>query len=142
MDKNKFPTPNLNPDENKKLLEKEGDERCADWLARFPEKVVSPEDRREAGPEIVEFENMIADFESRHSLAELNSIIDLKSEDAPSHPIREPARLALIPVVALMNTLKNETNITEEKHQELKSQYKILSRAVGMINKGKVDHDR
>ncbi|MFA7191700.1 MAG: hypothetical protein WC089_00155 [Candidatus Paceibacterota bacterium] len=142
MNENKFPIPHLNLDENKKLLEKEGEERCADWLARFPEKVVSTEERRDAEKEIMEFEGFIINFEKTHSLSELNKIIDLNPEDSPNHPLREPARLALIPIVTLISTLKNETDISEEKLKELKSKYMILSRAVGMINKNKVDHNR
>lgn len=142
MNENKFPIPSLTPDEKKKLIEKEGEEMCADWLARFPEKIVSMVERRDSGNEILEFEDLIENFKNTHSLSELNTIIDLKPEDAQNHPLREPARLALIPIVAQMNTLKNETDISEEKHNELKAKYVILSRAVGMINKNKVDHNR
>ena len=37
---------------------------------------------------------------------------------------------------------KNETNIPDEKYEELKKQWKVLSSAVGMVNKGMVDHTR
>jgi len=126
----------------KEQQDREDTEQLADYLARHPEPVISKEDLREAGPEIVEFEAMIALFESMHSLVDLHSIIDLAQVEAPKHPIREPARVALIPIVALLNTLKKETDISLEKHEELKAKYMRLSRAVGMINKNKVDHDR
>jgi len=129
----------LNPREQQ---EREDAEQLADYLARHPEPVISKEDLREAGPEIVEFEAMIALFESMHSLEELHSIIDLTPGEAPKHPIREPARVALIPIVAKLNILKKETDITPGKHDELKAKYKQLSRAVGMINNNKVDHNR
>ena len=70
------------------------------------------------------------------------AFIVLTAKEAPNHPIREPARLALIPVVTMLNTLKKETDISPEKYEELKAKYKLLSRAVGMINNSKVDHSR
>lgn len=130
----------LSPEEKKKQQEREDAELLADYLARHP--VISPENLREAGPEIAQFESMIALFESTHSLPELHSIIDLTPVEASKHPIREPARVALIPIVAMLNTLKRETNISPAKHEELKAKYKELSRAVGMINNNKVVHDR
>ena len=45
---------------------------------------------------------MIASFESTYPLSELLLIIDLTPNEAPKHPIREPAKNALIPIVALM----------------------------------------
>ena len=47
-----------------------------------------------------------------------------------------------IQIVALLNALKKETDISTEKHKELKTKYKQLSRAVGKINNNKVDHSR
>jgi len=130
---------NTNPKEQQ---EREDAEQLADYLTRHPEPVISKEDLREAGPEIVEFEAMTALFESMHHLKELNSIINLTPVEAPKHPTREPARLALIPIVVLLNTLKKETDITPTKHEELKAKYMRLSRAVGIINNNKVDHNR
>jgi len=132
----------LSPEEKRRKQEQEDAELLADYLARHPEPVISPENLREAEPEIAQFESMITSFESTHSLTELNSIIDLSPQEAPKHAIREPARVALIPIVALLNTLKKETNISTEKHEELKAKYRRLSRAVGMINNNRVDHDR
>ncbi len=100
------------------------------------------ENLRECEPEIAEFEEMVTSFELSHSLAELHLVIDLTPEEAPKHPVREPARVALIPIVTKLNTLKKETNISPEKHDELKAKYMHLSRAVGIINKNKVDHNR
>lgn len=132
----------LSPEEKKKQQEREDAELLADYLARHPEPVISQENLRESKLEIAQLERMIAAFESSHSLAELNLITDLTPAEASRHPKREPARLALIPIVALLNTLKRETNISTEKHEELKAKYKQLSRAVGMINNNKVDHNR
>ncbi|MFA6524405.1 MAG: hypothetical protein WC264_02010 [Candidatus Paceibacterota bacterium] len=131
-----------NSEEIKGQQEKENSEFLANYLLRHPEPVISPESLREAGTEIMELEEMFISFELKHSLEELSSIIDLTPADAPNHPVREPAKVALIPIVALLNTLKKETNISTEKHEELKAKYKRLSRAVGMINNNKVDHNR
>jgi len=137
---------NMNTDSNseeiKRQQEKEDSEFLADYLARHPEPVISPEGLREAGPEIIELERMFISFESEHSLEELNLIIDLTPADAPNHPVREPAKVALIPIVTKMNILKKETNISPKKQEELKAKYMKLSRAVGMINNNKVDHNR
>jgi hypothetical protein len=133
---------NPNPEKNGRRQEQEDAEQLADYLARHPEPVISKEDLREAEPEIIEFESMIALFESVHSLTELNSIIDLTPQEAPKHAIREPARVALIPIVTLLNILKKETNISTQKYEELKAKYRRLSQAVGMINNNKVDHNR
>ena len=120
----------------------EGDDQYEQWIKDHPETVTAPENKRECGPEIAEFEAMIVSFESTYSLPELLLIIDLTPNEAPKHPIREPAKNALIPIVALMNKLEKETDITSEKHKELRAKYMHLSRAVGIINRNKVDHNR
>ncbi len=104
---------------------------------------IQPEDRRDAEPDIVEFEGMIAEFENRHSLSALSSIEDLTAAEAPFHPEREPANQALVPIVATLNTLKERTNISPAMHELLRMRYSRVSRAVGIINKdNKVDHER
>lgn len=97
---------------------------------------------QEAGPEIMELETLIASFESEHPLLDLYAITDLTFEESRSHPIREPARVALFPIVAKRNALKNETNISPEKYTEINEKYMRLSRAVGMLTNNKVDHTR
>jgi len=46
--------------------------------------------------------------------------------------------------LALLKSLKEETDITEERYHKLKEKYMKLSRAVGMINVNTyiVDHER
>ena len=112
------------------------------YIIDHPEVEIPEESLRDPEKEITEFETLITSFEQSHNLEELNSIKELTSEDAPNHPIRERARKDLNPIVALLNLLKKETAITEEKHEELKKKYKHLSQAVGIINKGIVDHSR
>ena len=131
------------PEELKQLEKAKQDREDAEQLAAHfaihPEQLVPKKtlSESEADPKIAEFKAMIASFESAHPLAELNSIIDLTPAEAPKHPVREPARIALIPITAIFNTLGGNKDF-----ENLKAQYKRLSRAVGMINNNKVDHTR
>ena len=130
------------PNAEKQKLPEEQEEQYEQWMKDHPAIAIAPEDFRECGPEIAEFEEMLLSFESAYSLAELLLIIDLTPEEAPKHPIREPAKNALIPIIAKLNILKKETNILLEEHEGLKAKYIRLSRAVGIINNNKVDHTR
>lgn len=108
----------------------------------YAEDVISLEKRRECEPEIEELEWLIDLFEEIYSLDELNSIADLTVEEASKHPVRAPARKDLIPIDILLKTLERETNIAPKKYEELKKRYANISRAVGIINKNKVEHNR
>ncbi len=123
--------------------DREDAEELAGHFAIHPEELVHPVQLRECGPEVAEFEGMLDAFESHHSLSALHALTYLTFEESRAHPIREPARLALVPIVAKMNSIKNETNISPERYKEINAKYKRLARAVGNIDKnGKVDHDR
>ncbi len=104
----------------------------------------STTESKETGLEIVEFETMMADFEKEHPLEALLAITELKVEDAPNHPVREPARKALIPIIAKYEVLKKETTITDEQLELLEAKRKKLSMAVGLIDikTNKIDHTR
>lgn len=72
---------NPSPEEIKRLKEEqEYKELCADYLAIHPDPVISPENLREAGPEITELETMVASFESSYSLAELHAVVDISPD--------------------------------------------------------------
>ena len=118
------------------------DDQYEQWMKDHPETITPSESLLECGPEIAELEEMLLSFESEHSLTELSLIIDLTPKEAPRHPIREPARIALVPIIKKLNMLKKKTNIIPERHEELKAKYMRLSRAVGIINNNKVDHNR
>lgn len=117
-----------------------------EYMSSHPdaEKVIPVEQRRDCEREVEELLTMLKAFESGRPIIELYSITNLSPDEAPNHPVREPARKALIPIVALLNTLKKETNISEEKYKKLEGLYKYLSNAVGMINAstGNIDHER
>jgi pimeloyl-ACP methyl ester carboxylesterase len=175
-----------------KKEDNENAEQLAAHFAMHPEQLNSPADLGEAGPEIVEFESMVASFESTHSLAELHAIVDISSdldelftfapiladpkriekdindyelhnpayvptykekiarlkaivlspEDQRIYDMRMAARTDLIPIKEMLDTLKRETNISIEQQKAVDEKYKILTRAIGGIRKGKVDHDR
>lgn len=119
------------------------------------------EDLREEG---LKFEELLESFESVHSLEELHAIVDLSPElhalfgddrgmsveeielamknlspeDARAYVARTNAKKDLIPIVAKLTVLIEI--ISPEKYKELKEKYMRLSRAVGMINKGKIRH--
>ncbi len=110
----------------------------------FIEKPLPGQHLREYEEEVADFKELVSAFKEKHSLEELMSITDLTAAEAPSHPLREPARLDLIPIVKVLKALREETLINRYGgglYQELEAEYKILSRAVGMINNNKVRHD-
>ncbi len=113
-----------------------------DYQAHNPEKKIPKEDLRESGPEIAKLKAMFENFEATHNLEELNAIINLSPKEAPSHLLREPARIALNPITVKLKALKKETDIAKEKFDELAARYEKLSQAVGIINKDIVDHTR
>ena len=112
------------------------------YMTDHPEVVIPQEGLRDPEKEIAELEVLITHFKRSHNFEELNAITELTPEDAPNHPTREPARKDLNPIVALLNILERETSITKERWVELRAKYGVLSRAVGIINKGIVDHTR
>lgn len=138
----KLEQPIKEPKTEKHGLSEEQEEQYRQWMKDHSETVIAPEDLRECEPEIAEFEKMLASFELIHSLVELHLIIDLKPEDAWKYALRESAKVMLIPIVAKLHMLKEETNIAPEKYEELRAKYAVLNRAVGMINNNKVDHNR
>lgn len=108
-------------------------------MSNFSDKNISENELRDCKEEINILEIRFTVFETVHTLEDLHKIVDLTPDEAPSHPRRERARLDLIPIVEVLNALK-ETNISEERYDELEARYKVLSKAVGMINNNKVRH--
>ncbi len=140
MNENRGAQQNESP-EDKDGLTPEQREAADYWLSQYAKKEIPKKERRESTQEVTELQGLLAAFEAEHSLAELHAIVDLTPQDAPKYPVRESAKKALIPIVDLINTLGKETDITAEKFAELDAHYRRLSKAVGMINNGKVRHD-
>lgn len=120
----------LTPEQRQKKWE---DDQYASWMKDHPKSEI-PEAQIEGDPRIAEFNALCDAFEAKHSIEALMAITDLTPADARNHPIREPARLDLPPIVALRKALSD--------NDEVKARYKRISQAVGMINSGKVDHTR
>ena len=117
----------------------------ANGMMTLPEsqpKQPAPEaERRDYETGVAEFQRLIDDFEAKYPLDQLNTITYLTQEDAPNHPLREPARQAIIPIYKLLNDLKYKTNIPTTRHDELKAEYLRLSKAIGYVERdNKVRH--
>lgn len=103
----------------------------------FPEQ-----ERRDSKQEIIEIQEMFKAFEANHSLEELSLLTGFKTiEEARANPVREAARLGLIPITEKINALKKETNISKEEYDELNKVYQKLCNAVGTIQNGIFTHE-
>ena len=123
--------------QGKNELTAEEEAQYAAFMEDHPDAEKPPAAVKESDPRVAEFQALVASFEAEYPLEELTAIIDLKAADAPNHPIREPARKALIAVHTMMKSLEGHP-----QSGKFYADYKRLSRAVGMINGGKVDHNR
>ena len=115
------------------------EEQLQQWLEDHPTPEVAPDELLDYEQEITRFEEAIASFEAEYSLEALHSIIDLRPEDVSQYPLREAAKAALIPIVKQLNSL---IGMRPGECEKLKEKYMKLSRAVGIINNNKVDHNR
>lgn len=131
---------NENPEKNNENFSEEQEQVINEWMAKYATEEIPAEKRRECGPKVEELEGMFENFEQTHDLAALNAVANLTPAEAPSHPVREPAKQALNPIYKKLELIKDQTNITAEKYAELKVKWKRLSQAVGMINNNIVDH--
>lgn len=135
MNMNENPLEQNSDEVKKQLIEKEQNDDYAFWMEKHPELAVSIyAEQKEVGPENLEFENLVKDFEQKYPLDELYSITDLTVEEAKNHPLRAPAKLALIPIWEKAKVFRDNA--------ELWAMYTKLSKAVGFIYNGKVDHTR
>lgn len=135
-------------DEKEKLLRKEREqaEQAALWLeVVVKEQAPVPPEKRECGPEVKAFEEMIVRFEAEHPLAELHAVTSITEKQARerNHPVRNPAEEAIRPIFKMLEKLKNETNISPEEIKRLTDERKRLSRAIGMTKTDyTIDHTR
>lgn len=110
---------------------------CADDLS----------DERRIEDNIMDYEKYNPGFipEYKEKIAAARAII-LTPEEKEKFEIKVAAKRDLAPIVAKLNTLQKETNISADKYEELNEKKERLARAVGMINKtinpNKVDHER
>ena len=120
-------------------------ERLLALLEEEKQELQKQEEIREArllgyGPHTEELEALLAPFMKEDALEALNSL-EIE-EEARGNEERRSANEALTLIFKKLNFLKDETNISDEKYRDLYVKYKILSRAVGIINNGVVDHKR
>ncbi|MDO8521294.1 MAG: hypothetical protein Q7S52_04215 [bacterium] len=144
------------------------EERYQQYLKDHPEPELLNKELAESGPQIAQFEKLIASFEATYSLAELHTIVDLTPElfalfwgdrdmspeqkaseinklapqDAEKYKTRTEAKEALIPIVELRNLFRDDPSVSSEQFAELEEKYMRLSRAIGVISNNKVDHQR
>lgn len=139
------------------------------WIENHPVEEVPMEMRIEYSEEIKEqVEAVFAEFEKIHPLENLHAITELTPEliavfekdpameseqiaaalenlppeDVEKYKTRIAARNDLGSIYTLLKALQVRTKISESEYEELKTASKVLSRAVGMINRGKIDHTR
>ncbi len=93
----------------------------------------------EAAPHVAELESLLEPFMTEEMLATLNAVET--EEEAMSSEDRTVARQALTPIFALLKFIGNQTNVPAETYGHLYDAFQTLSRAVGTINRGRVDHD-
>ena len=73
---------------SEQLIEKEGDECCKNFFVMHPEPVIAQENLRNCEAEVAQWYEMIDNFKSKYSLAELHSIVDITLDNAPQHSLR------------------------------------------------------
>lgn len=117
------------------------------WQAEAAREAEIPKvGEAECEQKVTELDGLLKAFETTHPIQELYAVTDLDGKDVFLHPEKYPVRTAakqgLISIVAALKFLKERTNLSSERYEELQARYRYFSRAVGMINNGKVDHTR
>lgn len=91
---------------------------------------------------VAELEGLYIAFEQKHDIEALYAITELDSEVAKDHPIREPARQDLPPIIAILKILEKQDAVSDEVFFQILDGQLRADRAVGTINNGRVDHWR
>ena len=131
------PAPETISSSNESMSEEEMEERLQDYLLKHPDVETNPAPEA-ISSSVEKFKGLIAQFETTFNLKTLHAITN--SEEAKVSRERNDAKQALIPIFDAMNFFKG--SLSERQYAALKSEYKRLSQAVGMIHKGVVDHTR
>lgn len=153
MNENELPKPIPNPEQEPKghprtsvaELSPAHTEQAPEWLTKYTDEPETPKLSAEDQQKIIQALSLaLTYFERAHPIAELYAITNLAVKDAPNHLAREAAKQGLAPIAAALSLLKERSDISPEKYEELKEHYKYLTRAVGIIEAktGKVDHER
>ncbi len=132
------------PPSKKEKVKKTHLEEDADWLERFQIKntpgYIKMADRREFSQEdINSFMSLVNTFKTNHSLENLLAITDSNEK---SQKIRVAAINDFNVIQILFKKLQNETKISQSQFEELNKEYREISQAIGIENRGKIDHTR
>ena len=92
----------------------------------------------ETARELETLKALFSSFETTYDLEVLHAITTRK--EALESASRDSAKEDLKPIVRLLDTLETKAGVSKEEYTVLREQYNTLSRAVGMINNGQVDH--
>ncbi|MFA7244695.1 MAG: hypothetical protein WC070_00765 [Candidatus Magasanikbacteria bacterium] len=103
---------------------------------------VIPETKRECREDIAELERMFDEFEQNHNIQKLMAIEELGPENSPQRNKRSPAKADLSTMYTKIQTIKNETNISDDELEKIRLRYEKFDQAIGIVNRGKVDHTR
>ena len=159
----------LESPKNSTELTPEQEAQYAAYMEAHPDVVIPPEERVDCAPRVAELENELAKLEQVELLESLTSIAtvsaselvlliefkktgldlatllttaELNENEASLITKREPVAQALRVIHEHLTFLADATNIAIDALDALKARYRALSRAVGIINSGVVDHTR
>lgn len=122
-----------------KRLSREFEDLIQLFEARGP---VIPEIKKECTEDIAELEKMFDEFGKKHNIQELMAIEELGPQESPQRNKRSSAKADLSTMYTKIQTIKNETDISAKQLEEIRIKYEKFDQAVGMVNKGQVDHTR
>ena len=127
------------PVEDPKAATPEQQSYYESWLADHPESQISQELFETCESRIAE---LLRSFETVHSVAELYAVTEITLENALESSMRQAAKVSMRPLAELLLVIKEKHGSTSREYNEVLPRYQYFSRAVGMINGGKVDHTR
>jgi len=136
--------PDISPEVAYDQLTPEEEEQAKYWLEQT-EKEIAAERREKKSPELAESEKMVSElkeiFDTWLVPEKLELLNALKSEaEAMASPERTEAKLALAEILKRIKALKKL--LPGDAVDDLMDKFRVLSRAVGMINSGLCDHNR
>jgi hypothetical protein len=117
--------------ESPKDMNAERDREGEARFAEYPVLEVLQESPDVCAERIVEFEAMLTGFEQTYDLEALRAITQFASLEERRSSIRQPAREALTPLMAMLNNLEKQEAVSRELFRALQIRYRVLDRAVG-----------
>ena len=109
------------------------------WLADHPESQISQELFETCESRMAE---LLRSFETVHSIADLYAVTQITVENALESSMRQAAKVSMRPLAELLLVSKVKHGSASREYNEVFPRYQYFSRAVGMLNNGKVDHTR